>query len=122
MLRSGPERTRRARRATERARAAAVRQSSAQNLEVTVRDFRKRGNADRGATRVVLGTQPFEDVGKLFGVVERDPAVSDELRMPAASQMRRGQPTGKSLEQCVGARIVAARREEHVVGPQDLRQ
>src|SRR5205823_12554717 len=57
---------------------------------------------------------------KLLRIVEADAALPDELGMSAAPQKRRRQTAGKRLEQGVGARIVAARGEVHVVRAQQI--
>ena len=59
-------------------------------------------------------------MGQLLGGGEGQPAVAHELRVTAALEVGRGQPTGESLEEGVRARIVAARRDIDVVRAQKL--
>src|SRR6266571_4715822 len=94
---SAPARRRRGRRATEPARAAAARSSSAQHLEITIGDAGQRRHANRSAALVELAAQLLEDLGQLLRVVEADASVADQLRMTAAAQVRSGQSAGESL-------------------------
>ena len=118
---SAPRRGARAGDAGERALSTARdRSSPAQHLEVAVGDLVERHEPDRGPPLVELAASRSSTAGELLRSVEPDPAVPDELGMPAAAQKGRGKPAGERLDQRVRARVVPARRDVDVLAAEQL--
>ena len=93
-----------------------------EDVEVAVGDPGDRADRDRRAPLVELADEPLEDVAELLVLAEREPAVTDELRVAAACAKGRGQPARERLEERVGARIVVARGEVDVLRAQERRE
>ena len=94
--------------------------AQAEHLEVTIRDRRERRGPDRCATLVELGDEAIEHVTELLVRREREPALADELGMPAAVPEGRRQAARERLEQGIRAGVVAARRDVDVLRPEKV--
>ncbi len=70
--------------------------------------------------RLELGDEPVEDLAELLVLAEGEAALADELGVPAAVAVGGRQAARERLEQRVRAGIVPARREVHVLRPQQV--
>ena len=92
----------------------------AEDLEVAIRDVGDRRRRDCRAPLLELGHEPVEHGRKLLVLAEREPALADQLGVPAAREERRGKAAGERLQQRVRAGVVAARGDVDVVRAQEL--